>query len=108
MTEEKGLTRIIPITLFMIFISGCWTLATIIPFPMHWPTRSIQLTVVTVADVTFLLSLLTSILSYSGMADREAMRKWSIIMFCTGITALIASIILFSASYLVKPPQFID
>ena len=108
MAEEKGPTWMIWVTLFMIFISGCWTFATIIPFPHTLASRTALMIGVTVADVTFLISLLASMLSYSGMADREQMRRWAVIMFCLGITALVASIILFSASSITKPPIYID
>lgn len=108
MTEEKDLTRMIQITLFMIFISGCWTLASIIPFSMRWPVRSAQLAVVTVADVAFLIALLALMLSYGGMAEKEAVRRWAVLMFCVGMVALIASIILFSSFYLVMPPYSAD
>jgi len=108
MTEEKDLTRMIPITLFMIFVSGCWTLASIIPFSIRWPAHSAQLAIVTVADVAFLIALLALMLSYGGMAEKEAVRRWAILMFCVGMVTLIASIILFSSSYLLWPPYSID
>jgi hypothetical protein len=108
MPEETRPGPLIWITLFMIFISGCWTLATIVPFPLAWPTRAVQLAVVTVSNISFLVSLLASMLYQGEMIERETARRWSIIFFAVGITALIVSILLFSASYLVKPPYYID
>ncbi|MCS7365353.1 MAG: hypothetical protein NDF54_07955 [archaeon GB-1867-035] len=105
MFEERTLPRMILINLFMIFISGCWTLATILPFTMNWMIRSIQLITITIADISFLLSLLASILVYSGFMREEIARKWFIIFFCIGILALIITIILFSTSYLIKHPS---
>jgi len=104
MVEEKDQVRMILVTLFMIFISGCWTLATIIPLSVHWTFRSMQLVTVTVANISFLLSLLALMLIYSNMMKAEAVRKWFTIMFSIGIAALIISIIIFSASYLLKYP----
>ena len=106
MAEEKAPTWIIVTTLVMLFISGCWTLATIIPFRIDQPIRSAMVITVTIADIAFLLSLLASMLSYSGMSRKEAMKRISILMFCLGITALIVSIILFSTSYLTKTPPY--
>lgn len=105
MSEEKVSTWIIVTTLFMMFISGCWTVATIIPWKLHPSIRSAMIITVTIADVAFLLSLLASMLSYS-LSSKEATKKVSMFMFCLGIAALVVSIILFSASFLLKPPPY--
>jgi hypothetical protein len=100
MSEERIPSRMVLITLVMIFISGCWTVATLTPFPMKSNFRPYSIATITTANIAFLLSLLTSTLSYAKIGDQTKMKRITVYLFNIGIVFLIASIILFSASYI--------
>ena len=87
-------------TLIMIFICGCWTLATVIG---RTALRPYSLGTVTVANVAFLLALMLTILSYADLGDDVTMRRAMAYVFSVGILALAVSVILFSASALTGP-----
>jgi len=96
----------IVITLVMLFISGCWTLACTIPYPIKYEFRVIMTATVTASNVAFLLSLLSSVLSYSGMGNEGKMKRIIIYSFSIGITALVISVILFSIAYIMTAPRY--
>ena len=98
----------IVITLVMLFISGCWTLACIMPFPIKYEYRLIMATAVTASNVAFLISLLASVLSYAGMGNDEEMKRIIVYSFSIGITALVISVILFSFAYITAAPRYYD
>ena len=85
--------------LVMLFISGCWTLAAIMPFPVSLGTRGVQVAAVAVSNVAFLLGVLTSAFSYAGMGKSERMSKVFLAFFSIGVAALALSIIAFTISY---------
>lgn len=100
MSREMTQSSFIVITLVMLFISGCWTLATIMPYPIEYWFRAVMIAAVTASNVSFLLSLLTSALSYAGIGQDQSMRRLMIILFTIGVSALVVSVILFSISTL--------
>jgi len=61
---------------------------------------------VTVSNVAFLLPLLPSVFSYSGMGNEGKMKRIIVYSFSIGITALIISIILFSIAYIMTAPRY--
>jgi hypothetical protein len=87
-------------TLVMIFICGCWTLATVIG---RTALRPYSLGTVTVANVAFLLALMLTILSYADLGNDATMQRAMAYVFSVGILALAVSVILFSASALTGP-----
>lgn len=100
MSRELTPSSFILITLVMLFISGCWTLATIMPYPIEYGFRAVMIAAVTASNVSFLFSLLTSALSYAGIGQDRSMRRLMIILFTIGVSALVVSVILFSISTL--------
>jgi hypothetical protein len=102
--EEKPSIWIILISLLMLFVSGAWTIASIIPFGMQKTIGPIMLVTSTVSNVAFLLTLLSAMILYSNMGPRQGLRKIMVYTFSIGIFALIISIILFSISLLLAPP----
>lgn len=109
MSEEKPSVWLVLVSLLMLFVSGAWTLATITPFWISETVRSLMLITVTAANVSFLLTVLAAMLLYSDVGAEERLRKTMVVAFSVGIFALIVAIVLFSASFLVKPPpQFLD
>ena len=100
MSRELSPSSFIVITLVMLFISGCWTLATIIPYPIEHGFRTAMIVTVTASNVCFLFSLLTSALHYAGLGQEQTMKRLMIILFAIGVSALVLSVILFSISTL--------
>jgi len=94
------------ITLVMLFISGCWTIASIISFPIKYEFRVIMTMMVTASNVAFLLSLLASVLSYEGMGNEEKMKRVIVYSFSIGIFALVISVIMFSLAYITTAPRY--
>jgi hypothetical protein len=109
MSEERITSRMVLISRVMIFISGCWTAATLVPFPMKPNLRPYSTATITTSNIAFLLSLLTSTLSYAKIGDQARMKRITVYLFSIGIVCLIASIIIFSASYITTiQPQYQD
>ncbi|UCH56884.1 MAG: hypothetical protein JSV18_05945 [Candidatus Bathyarchaeota archaeon] len=109
MGEEKSSVWIILVSILMLFVSGAWTLATIMPFVPHKGLRSATLTMVTIANVSFLASLLASMLLYSQVGERGQMRSVMIASFSIGILALAVSIVIYSSTHIWSPmPYVID
>lgn len=63
-----------------------------------------MLITVTLANVSFLITLLAAMLLYSDVKTTRNPRKIMIYAFSVGIIALTISILLFSASFLISPP----
>ena len=101
MSEEKPSVWIVLVSLLMLFVSGAWTLASFLPFPSggYGSPRSLMFYVTMASNISFLISLLVSMLLYLGIGSREGMRWIMIFAFSMGILALISSIILFTASF---------
>ncbi len=106
MSRELTPHSFIVITLVMLFISGCWTLASAIPFPINYELRVGMIATVAISNVSFLLSLLTSVLSYSGMGQERRMKRIIVTAFSIGVIALVISITFFSISYLISRPPY--
>jgi len=106
MSREFSLPSFIVILLVMLFISGCWTLASAIPYPIGYGFRVFMISVVSISNVGFLISLLTSILNYAGVGNEVKMKRISVATFSIGITALVVSVILFSVAYIMTAPRY--
>jgi len=106
MSKEKPSIWLVLISLFMLFVSGAWTVASIMPFMISKTIRSIMIVTVSASNVSFLATLLAAMLQYSGYRKDKNMKKMMVYSFAAGIIALMISIILFSTSYLMLPPQF--
>jgi hypothetical protein len=105
MSEQKPSVWLILVSLLMLFVSGAWTLASITPL-MPKTVRSSMLITVTTANVCFLVTLLAAMLLYSDIGAKENLKKAMVLAFSIGIFALIISIVLFSASFLMTPPPY--
>ncbi|MCW4019736.1 MAG: hypothetical protein NWF14_00685 [Candidatus Bathyarchaeota archaeon] len=106
MSEQKTSVWLILVSLLMLFVSGAWTLVSILPFGIFKAVRSFMLITVTTANISFLITLLAAMLLYSDVGERENLKKIMIFAFSIGIFALIVSIVLFSASFLITPPTY--
>jgi len=100
MSRELAPSSFIVITLVMLFVSGCWTIATIMPYPIEYGLRAAMVATVTASNVSFLFSLFASALSYAGVGREQAIRRLMVILFAVGVSALVVSVILFSVSTL--------
>jgi len=100
MSRELRPSSFIVIALVMLFVSGCWTLAAIMPYPIEYGFRVVMVATVTASNVSFLLSLVTSVLSYGGLGEEQRMKRLMIILFTIGVATLVISVILFSISTL--------
>jgi len=61
---------------------------------------------VTIANISFLISLLASMFLHSGIRSEE-MRRNMLLAFSIGVFALIISIVLFSATHIVNPLPYL-
>ena len=100
MDGERVPSWIFITTLLMIFVSGCWTIATIGPFLIRPDFRPYTIVAVTIANLAFLLSLMTSMFSYAKLGDQSKIKQIMVYLFSSGILSLIISIVIFSISYL--------
>jgi hypothetical protein len=105
MSEEKPSVWLIIVSVLMLFVSGVWTLASITPLAPK-AVRSFMLITVTTANISFLITLLAAMLLYSDLGAKENLKKTMILAFSIGIFALIVSVILFTASFLITPPTY--
>jgi len=106
MVEQKPSVWLVLMSLLMLFVSGAWTLASILPFGISKGIRTVMLISATTADISFLVTLLAMMLLYSDVGAKENLKKTMILSFSIGIFALIVSIVLFSASFLIAPPTY--
>jgi hypothetical protein len=98
-SEAKPPTWFIATTLFMLLISGAWTIASAFPSAF----RSYSLTAITVGNLGFLLALLSSALGYVRGEAKPVWKRIMIYSFAFGIIFLMASIIMFSVSVVTRP-----
>jgi len=106
MSEQKPSVWLVLVSLLMLFISGAWTLASITPLWISKDMRSFMLISVTTANIAFLTTLLAAMLLYSDVGAKQNLKKTMVLAFSVGILALIVSIVLFSASFLIAPPTY--
>lgn len=106
MSEQKPSVWLILISLLMLFVSGAWTLASITSFGISKAVMPFRLITVTIANISFLVTLLVAMLLYSDIGAKEGLKKTMVFAFSVGIFALIVSIILFSASFLLTPQPY--
>jgi hypothetical protein len=104
LAEEKPSIWIVLVSLLMLFVSGAWTLASIMPFGTQKTIGPLMLVTSTISNVAFLLTLLSAVILYSNMGPRQRLTKIMVYTFSIGVFALIISIILFSTSLLLAPP----
>jgi len=100
MSREGTPSSFIVIALVMLFISCCWTLAAIMPYPVEYGFRVVMVAAVTASNASFLISLLSSALSLAGVGREQGMKRLTIILFTIGVAALVVAVILFSVSTL--------
>ena len=64
MGEEKPSVWIILVPILMLFVSGAWTLASLIPYVRWGAMRETMFYTVIISNISFLVSLLLSMLFY--------------------------------------------
>jgi len=94
MAEEKPPTWFIATTLFMLVVSGAWTLAS--TFPFQTSLRVYSIAAVAVANISFLLALLACVLAYLRSNQRRTWRTIMIYSFTAGILFLMGSILIYA------------
>jgi hypothetical protein len=67
LAEEKPSIWIVLVSLLMLFVSGAWTLASIMPFGTQKTIRPLMLVTSTISNVAFLLTLLSAMILYSNV-----------------------------------------
>jgi hypothetical protein len=97
-SEAKPPTWFIATTLFMLLISGAWTIASATS-----ALRAYSLTAITVGNLGFLLALLSSALGYATGEARPVWKRIMIYSFAFGVVFLMASIVIFSVALLSRP-----
>jgi hypothetical protein len=107
MSNEKPSVWLIIVSLLMLFVSGAWTVASILPFVPKDVRASMRITV-TAANVSFLLTLLAAMLLYLEVGPKQNLKKAMMLTFSIGIITLIISVILFTASFLITPIHYPD
>lgn len=63
------------------------------------PLRKLMFYTVSASNVSFLISLLLSMLLYLEIGENEKLKRRMILVFSIGVLALILSIVLFTASF---------
>ena len=106
MSQEKPSVLIVLVPLLMLFISGAWTLASLIPYVRWGAMRETMFYTVIISNISFLVSLLLSMLFYLEMGEKETHKRRMVLAFSIGIIALIISIVVFTASFVMQPPFF--
>ncbi len=97
--SEKPLTRFVVVGLVLLFISGCWMVGSLTIIPRRLELDFLRLTLLTtnaLANISFLVSILASILGLADIVKEERSRKAAAYAFIAGIVLLIVSIALFS------------
>lgn len=61
---------------------------------------------VIISNISFLVSLLLSMLFYLEVGEKETHKRRIVLAFSIGIIALIISIVVFTASFVMQPPFF--
>jgi hypothetical protein len=105
MSEQKPSPWLVLVSLLMLLVSGAWTVAAITPF-ISKSMRPFMVVAVTVANISFLGTVLAAMLLYSEVGSKASLKKMMVLAFSIGIFSLITSIILFSALVLIAPPKY--
>ncbi len=94
----KNFTWFITASMVLLFISGCWTLGSLIMVSRQLETqllRSALLTADMLANISFLVSLLTSVLGLAELLKEMVARRITGYAFTAGTIFLIISITIF-------------
>lgn len=96
---EKPLAWFVLVGLALLFISGCWMVGSLTIVPRRSELKFLRtalLTTAALANISFPIAILTSILGLAEIVGEEKARKANAYAFLAGIIFLIISIILFS------------
>jgi hypothetical protein len=88
----------------MLFISGAWTIVSIIFFTRSRTLSAIMLTTATASNISFLLTLQTAMLLYSGVEKGRRLTIMTIGLFSAGIIFLVYTVLFFLIAFLTGPP----
>jgi len=112
MSEDKPSPWLVIISPLMLFVSGAWTLASIMPFWFSPQVRTYMLLTVTAANISFLITLLLAMFIHTEAKSAKQLRRLMLYSFTIGIVTLSIVIILFTTSYLIgyqqSPPFVVD
>ncbi|MEM2930512.1 MAG: hypothetical protein QW797_06600 [Thermoproteota archaeon] len=108
MSEQKPLLWIVLISLLMLFVSGAWTIASIMFFTQNKTLSSIMLATATASSISFLLTLLVAMLLYSGVEKGRRLMMMMVGLFSAGIIFLVYTVLFFLIAFLTAPPLFLD
>jgi len=103
MSEEKPSVWIVLVSLLMLFVSGAWSLASLIPCVRCEILWLLIFHLVTVSNILFLVSLLLPMMIDLEMGAKEDLKRRMILAFSIYVLALIISIVLFTASFIMMP-----
>jgi len=110
--EKKPLTWFLVVNLVLLFISGCWMIGSLMIITWRIPPKFVShLLLITsaLANISFLASLLASILGTANITQETGARRATVYAFVAGILFLMVSIIIFcSVVILYVPPYFGD
>jgi len=106
MSGERPSVWPVIVSLLMLFVSGAWTMASFIPYGRPGALRPLMFYVVTASNVSFLVSLLFAMLLYLEIETRLGSKRAMALAFSVGIVALIVSVVLFSASFIMTPTPY--
>jgi len=95
------------VNLALLFISGCWMIGSLMVTswkPSLGFARPLLLTGTALANISFLASMLTSILGAANIVKETPARRVTVYVFAVGILFLIISIIAFCWIVVSTPP----
>lgn len=108
---EKGkpLTWFVIVNLALLFISGCWMVGSLMV--TSWKSslgfaRPMLLTSTALANISFLASMLTSILGTANIVKEDPARRVTVYAFTIGILLLIVSMIIFCWIVVATSPYY--
>jgi hypothetical protein len=98
MEKDRPLTWFAIVNLALLFISGCWMIGSLMV--TSWKSslgfaRPLLLTGTALANISFLASMLASILGAANIIKETPARRVTVYVFTVGILLLIISIITF-------------
>ncbi|GEM_PF-3880888 len=108
---EKPLAWFIIINLVLLFISGCWTIGSLIFVQSQRPESFVRITVLiadTLANGFFLISILINIFGLTEIIKEEMARKIAAYTFAIGIISLIISITISLCIIAIRSPWVYD
>ena len=97
--NKRPLTRFVVVGLVLLFISGCWMVGSLTIVSWRLKPEFLRTTLLTtnaLANISFLVSILASILGLAEIVEEERARKTTAYAFAAGVVLLIVSIALFS------------